>query len=102
MSLYPIIYVKYNYHNTETKNMKKILTFSLCLLLFVTNCVNAETEKQNIQFIYINSSNSNDESAKEAYVKGFHTMHKQMKDIFEDDEFIYKNVLNNGKYSVKC
>ena len=81
--------------------MKKILNLFLALLLFLgANCVNAEPATQNIQFIYINGSNSNDERAKEAYVKGFHTMHKQIKNVFENDDFIYQNVLNNGKYTI--
>ncbi len=80
--------------------MKKILALFFGILLAATNCAYALAAEQNIQFIYINGSNSNDERAKEAYVKGFHAMHKQMKNIFETDEFMYQNILDNGKYAI--
>ena len=81
--------------------MKKIFNLiAVFCMLFVCTSVNAQESNQNIQFIYINGSNSNDESAKEAYVKGFHTLHKEIKKVFESDEFITKNLLNNGKYSI--
>ncbi len=66
----------------------------------LANNVNAQENGQNIQFIYINGSNSNDEAAKEAYVKGFHTLHTQIKKVFENDEFITKNLLDNGNLSI--
>ena len=81
--------------------MKKVLNlFILILLLWGINCANAEQSTQNVQFIYINGSNSNDERAKEAYVKGFHSLHKEMKKEFETNEFILSHLLNNQKYSV--
>ncbi len=81
--------------------MKKFFNLIIVLLLILgINCANAQSTTQNIQFIYINGSNSNDERAKEAYVKGFNDLHKQMKNVFENDEFIYQNLLNNGKYSI--
>lgn len=88
-------------HKVGVKNMKKFLNLLLVFLVFMgLNCANAQEATQNIQFIYINGSNSNDENAKEAYVKGFHDLHKQMKNTFENDEFILKNMLDNGKYSI--
>ena len=82
--------------------MKKIfnLILVLCVLFVSVNSVNAVEDSKNVQFIYINGSNSNDEEAKAAYIKGFHTMHKQMKEVLENDEFVSKNLFNDGKYTV--
>ena len=81
--------------------MKKILNLFLVLLLFLgANCVNAEEAAQKIQFIYINGSNSNTEKAKDAYIKGFNSLHKEMRKEFESNEFILSHLLNNQKYSI--
>ena len=82
--------------------MKKIFNMILVLfMLFISvNSVNALEDSENIQFIYINGSNSNDEAAKEAYIKGFHSLHKQMKNVFDNDEFIIEHMLDGGKYSI--
>ena len=81
--------------------MKKIIyLFLLLFVLMGLNVANAQTPTQNIQFIYINGSNSNDEEAKDAYIKGFSDLHKQMKSVFESDEFISKHFLNDGKYAI--
>lgn len=79
--------------------MKKIfnLLLVLCFLLVGLNHVNAQTADNRVQFIYINGSNSNDENAKEAYVKGFHSLHKQMKSVLENDEDIIGQF---GKFSI--
>ena len=56
--------------------MKKILNLFLVLLLFLgANCVQADPVAQKIQFIYINGSNSNTESAKDAYIKGYNNFY---------------------------
>ncbi len=81
--------------------MKKILSMFAVLLLFLgTSCANADPVAQKIQFIYINGSNSNNESAKDAYIKGFNSLHKEMKKEFESNEFILSHLLNNQKYSI--
>lgn len=83
------------------RKMKKIFNLILVLLLLaVANFANAEPAMQDIKFIYINGSNSNDESAKEAYVKGFNALHKEMKNVFENDEFVSKHLLNGVKFSI--
>lgn len=82
--------------------MKKFFKLLLILSLFLgLNCTTVQAEvPQNVQFIYINGSNSNNEGAKEAYVKGFHTLHKEMKKIFENDEFISGHLLNGQPYAI--
>ena len=53
------------------------------ILLFTKNW-NEFEEKYNMLAItkyYIDSKDSNDERAKEAYVKGFNDLHKQMKNV---------------------
>ena len=81
--------------------MKKILSMFAVLLLFLgASCANADPVAQKIQFIYINGSNSNNERAKDAYIKGFNSLHKEMKKEFESNEFILSHLLNNQKYSI--
>ena len=83
--------------------MKKILT--ILIIGFILSGISLSyaiesTNEKTIKFIYVNGSNSNDQKAKEAYMKGFHKLHKQMKAVFEKDEFITEHLLKNNEYKI--
>jgi len=83
--------------------MKKIMIILAAgLFLFgagLSYAIDAGRDKT-IKFIYVNGSNSNDEKAKEAYMNGFHKLHKEMKQVFEKDEFISEHLLKNNEYKI--
>lgn len=56
----------------------------------------ADTNKTPVRFIYINGSNSNTEKDKLTFISGMNAMHSSMKKEFESNNFIKKNMLNNG------
>lgn len=81
--------------------MKKILLILIItLILFVRAGVSYAQDNTDVKFIYVNGSNSNDEIAKTAYINGFHSLHKELKKVFENDEFISKHMLKNNNYVI--
>ena len=79
--------------------MKKILSLLILSIAILSTCQNSYAESSNnntIKFIYINGSNSNDESAKEVYLKGFHNLHKEMKHVLEQNETTSNQMLKNN------
>ena len=89
------------------KSGKIILILIVLQLFFFFSVINAsmasETIENNnsIRFIYLNCSNANSEKAKMDYTQGVSAIQKQIKTTFENDEFISKYLLEDGKYTIK-
>ncbi len=78
--------------------MKKLIF--ILILIFITPSFVQAKDTQEIQFIYINGSNNNDSKMKKWFFDGMHKMHPNMLNAFNSSEFINKNFLQNGKYSL--
>lgn len=76
--------------------MKKFL----CTLLMAFLCINCACAKDNINFIYINGSNTNDEKSKEWFFSGVQKFHPQLKKKMEGDSFVKEKLLQNDKYTI--
>lgn len=74
--------------------MKKILGTILGLILLQNVCL------ANVSFVYINGSNSNDESSREWYTKGVQKLHPVMKKKFEKNKEIRKVFLDKPEYKI--
>ena len=71
------------------------------LILFISNSiVYAGSEKQEIQFIYINGSNNNDAKMKKWFFEGIQKTHPNMLNAFYESAFIQNKFLENGKYTL--
>lgn len=80
------------------KNNFTSIFFLICIFITgQTFTLGAEINtKTPVKFIYINGSNNNTEKRKSEFIAGMKKMHISMKRDFEDNNFIKKNMLNNG------
>lgn len=77
--------------------MLKRLFFSVLLLL---GCMNFSLAQDEINFIYINGSNTNDEKSKEWFYDGVAKFHPVLANKLSKDDFVRKKMLNEGKYKI--
>lgn len=77
----------------------KITCIFFLIWLFITGqnvTLGAVINKTPVRFIYINGSNNNTEKRKCEFIAGMKKMHVSIKKDFEANNFIKKNMLNNG------
>ncbi len=73
---------------------------AILLILLINSAVFAITERQEIQFIYINGSNNNDPKMKKWFFDGIKKTHPNMLKSFYGSPFIQEKFLKNGEYSL--
>lgn len=78
--------------------MKKLLLILLILMISFP-CSYAD-EQEEIQFIYINGSNNNDNKMKKWFFNGVNKLHPHMFDSFKQSSFVNSKLLHNGKYKL--
>ena len=76
--------------------MKKIYTL-IVIFIFVQNICFGVT---NIDFIYINGSNNNNEKMHKWFLNGIKKFHPELKKQIEKDCYTYEHLLKNGEYNI--
>lgn len=76
--------------------MKKFFGILLSLFIF-TNCALAQNE---VNFIYINGSNTNTQKSKDWFYNGVAKFHPKLKTQLEYSDFFQTKMLNSGKYKI--
>ncbi len=76
--------------------MKKILTI-LILIFSLQNICLAQT---NIDFIYINGSNNNNDKMHNWFLQGIKKFHPELKKQLEKNCYTYEYMLKNGEYNI--
>lgn len=77
--------------------MKKILLVLLLIIIMQKNCF-AQDE---ISFVYINGSNTNDKKMTKWYETGVKKLHPCMKKAFDEDPYTKNYFLSNNKYHIQ-
>ncbi len=77
---------------------KNFFIIFILLIFFVPKSI--ADDSREIQFIYINGSNNNDLKMKTWFFDGIYKLHTHMYKAFIKSEFINKNLLENGQYSI--
>lgn len=81
--------------------MKIIFAVLIILLNFsVAFAEDVKLQKQEIQFVYINGSNNNDEKMKNWFFDGIQKAHPEMLNAFYASPFIQEHFLKQGKYTL--
>ena len=80
--------------------MKKIFIILFIILLLPQNTFCEEVKE--IKFIYINGSNNNDAKMRKWFYNGMKKLHSHIYKAFSNSEFIQKNLLKNGRYSISA
>ena len=78
--------------------MKKFIII-MFLLFSLFSKAQAASDNQ-LQFIYINGSNNNDEKMKDWFFDGMKKMHPQMVKSFNKSSFVNQYLFENGKYTI--
>ncbi|MDD3420596.1 MAG: hypothetical protein PHE78_08415, partial [Candidatus Gastranaerophilales bacterium] len=76
--------------------MKKIFYVLFAFLVLQSSCF----AQDGISFLYINGSNNNDLKMTNWYENGVKKLHPCMKKAFDNDAFVQKEFLENGKYKI--
>ncbi len=78
--------------------MKKIIILIFAIFMFVSSATISNA--QEIQFIYINGSNNNDDKMKNWFFEGIDKTHKNMYNAFYKSPFTVKHFLDNGRSKI--